>query len=121
MGVGIDASSTMLDGASGLPEWIAKEVGLNLDGARTAFHGTANGTIQQMLVTLDIAKLGTAKAERVPASIGKTMTTGLLGLSFFNHSRYRVDPVDGFITLQANGLVEAGMIRGGRSAPQWKT
>jgi hypothetical protein len=36
-------------------------LGLSPDGARTAFHGTANGTIQQMLVTLDIAELGTAK------------------------------------------------------------
>ena len=104
-----------------LPEWVAKELGLNLDGARTAFYGTANGTIQQTLVTLDTVELGTAKAERVPASISKAMTTGLLGLSFFNHFRYRVDPVDGVITLQSNGLVEAGMIRGGRSEPQWKT
>ena len=103
-----------------LPEWVAKELGLNLDGSRTAFYGTANGTIQQSLVTLDSVELGTAKAERVPASVSKTMSTGLLGLSFFNHFRYRVDPVAGVITLESNGLVEAGMIRGGRSEAQWK-
>jgi hypothetical protein len=61
MGMGVDASRTMLDGSSGFPEWVAKGLGLSPDGARTAFHGTANGTIQQMLVTLDIAELGTAK------------------------------------------------------------
>lgn len=103
-----------------LPEWVAKELGLELEGARTAFYGTANGTIQQTLVTLDSVALGTARAERVPASISKTMSTGLLGLSFFNHFRYRVDPVAGKITLQDNGLVEAGLIRGGRSKAQWR-
>jgi hypothetical protein len=52
MGVGMDASSTMLDGASGLPEWGAKELSLDLDGVRTAFFGRANGTMQQTSVLL---------------------------------------------------------------------
>lgn len=104
-----------------LPEWVAKELGLDLAGARTAYYGTANGTIQQSLVTLDSVELGGARAEKVPASVSTTMSTGLLGLSFFNHFRYRVDPAAGVITLQSNGLVESGMIRGGRSATQWKS
>lgn len=104
-----------------LPEWVAKELGLDLSDARTAFYGTANGTIQQALVTLDSVELGTAKATQVPASVSKTMSTGLLGLSFFNHFRYRFDPGAGMIHLQDNGLVESGQIRGGRSESQWRT
>jgi len=104
-----------------LPESVARQLGLDLSGARTAYYGTANGTIEQSLVTLDSVSLGSARAERVPASVSKTMSVGLLGLSFFNHFRYRVDPVAGVITLQANGLVEAGLIRGGRSEAQWRT
>ena len=103
-----------------MPEWVAKELGLDLEGARTAFYGTANGTIQQTLVTLDSVQLGGARAERVPASISTSMQTGLLGLSFFNHFRYRVDPGSGTITLQSNGMAESGMIRGGRSKTQWQ-
>ena len=48
----MDASSTMLDGASGLPEWGAKELSLDLDGVLTAFFGRANGTMQQTSVLL---------------------------------------------------------------------
>jgi len=48
------------------------------------------------------------------------MSVGLLGLSFFNHFRYRVDPVSGIVTLRPNGLAESGLIRGGRSEGQWK-
>ncbi len=49
-----------------LPEWVAKELGLDLSDARTAFYGTANGTIQQSLVTLDSVELGSAAPRRSP-------------------------------------------------------
>jgi clan AA aspartic protease (TIGR02281 family) len=103
-----------------LPEWVARELGLDLDRARTGFYNTANGTVQSALVTLDSVELGGARVENVPAHVSKTMSVGLLGLSFFNHFRYRVDPVSGIVTLRPNGLAESGRIRGGRSEGQWK-
>ncbi len=103
-----------------LPLWVAKDLGLELEGARTGFYSTANGTIKQSLVTLDSVELGGARAERVPAAVNESMSTGLLGLSFFNHFRYRFDPGSGVITLEENGLAEAGTIRGGRSRQQWQ-
>jgi clan AA aspartic protease (TIGR02281 family) len=103
-----------------LPEWVARELGLDLEGGRTALYSTANGTVQSALVTLDSVELGGARVENVPAHISKTMSVGLLGLSFFNHFNYRVDPASGIVTLSPNGLAESGQIRGGRSAGQWK-
>ena len=103
-----------------LPAWVAKELGLDLDGARTGYYGTANGTIEQSLVTLESVELGGARVENVPAHVNTSMSTGLLGLAFFNHFRYRVDPVSGTVTLRPNGLAQAGKIRGGRSEGQWK-
>ena len=103
-----------------LPEWVAKELGLNLEGARTRYYSTANGTVQSALVTLDSVALGGARVENVPAHVNKSMSVGLLGLSFFNHFRCRVDPASGIVTLRPNGLVESGAIRGGRSEGQWK-
>ena len=103
-----------------LPEWVAKELGLDLEGARTSFYSTANGTVQSALVTLESVELGGARVENVPAHVSKSMSVGLLGLSFFNHFRYRVDPVSGIVTLRPNGLAESGLIRGGRSEGQWK-
>jgi clan AA aspartic protease (TIGR02281 family) len=104
-----------------LPRWVADELGLDLEGARTARYGTANGVITQTLVTLDRVELGGARADDVPAAVNEGMSYGLLGLSFFNHFRYRFDPVEGVLTLEPNGLVEAGMIRGGRSESQWRS
>ena len=103
-----------------LPEWVAKELGLDLEGARTRFYGTANGTVQSALVTLESVELGGARVENVPAHVNKSMSVGLLGLSFFNHFQYRVDPASGIVTLRRNGLAESGRIRGGRSERQWK-
>jgi clan AA aspartic protease (TIGR02281 family) len=103
-----------------IPEWVARELNLDLENARTQIYGTANGTIQKPVVTLDSVELGTARVENVPASVSKSMSVGLLGLSFFNHFRYRFDPVEGVVTLRPNGLVEAGKIRGGRSESQWR-
>jgi clan AA aspartic protease (TIGR02281 family) len=103
-----------------LPEWVAKELGLDLEGARTGFYSTANGTVQSALITLESVELGGARVENVPAHVSKSMSVGLLGLSFFNHFRYRVDPASGLVTLRPNGLAESGLIRGGRSEGQWK-
>jgi len=102
-----------------LPEWVARDLGLDLDGGRTAFYSTANGVVKQALVTLDSVDLGGARAEKIPAAVSRSMSVGLLGLSFFNHFRYDFDPGSGIVTLRPNGLAEAGQIRGGRSETQW--
>jgi clan AA aspartic protease (TIGR02281 family) len=103
-----------------LPEWVAKELGLDLESARTGLYSTANGVVESALVTLDSVDLGGARVENVPAHVNKSMSVGLLGLSFFNHFRYRIDPVSGIVTLTPNGLAETGTIKGGRSRDQWR-
>lgn len=103
-----------------LPLWVAKELGLDLEGGRTGLYSTANGTVESALVTLDSVELGGARVENVPAHISKSMSVGLLGLSFFNHFNYRIDPGAGLVTLSPNGLAESGQLRGGRSRGQWQ-
>ncbi len=103
-----------------IPRWVADELDLELTGSRTGIYGTANGVVQQPLVTLSSVDLGGARAENVPATVSASMSHGLLGLSFFNHFRYDFDPVAGFVTLTPNGLVEAGVIKAGRTEAQWR-
>jgi clan AA aspartic protease (TIGR02281 family) len=103
-----------------LPMGVARELGLDLDSARTQHYRTANGMVESHVVTLDSVELGGARVENVPASISRSMSVGLLGLSYFNHFRYRVDPAAGVVTLEDNGMVESGTIRGGRSEKQWR-
>ena len=103
-----------------IPRWVADQLELDLEGRRTGFYGTANGVVQQKLVTLESVDLGGARAENVPATVSPSMSQGLLGLSYFNHFRYDVDPVAGIVTLTPNGLVEAGILKAGRTENQWR-
>ena len=78
-----------------MPESVARQLGLDLSVAHTAYYGTVNRTIEQSLVMPDSVSLGSARAEQIPASVSYTMSVGLRGLSFFNHFRYCVVPVQG--------------------------
>jgi clan AA aspartic protease (TIGR02281 family) len=103
-----------------MPAWVARELGLDLESARTHYYRTANGVVQNRVVMLDSVDLGGARVENVPASISKSMSIGLLGLSYFNHFEYQIDPAAGIVTLRENGEVESGRLRGGRREGQWR-
>lgn len=103
-----------------LPQWAADELGLDLSRARTGRYSTANGVVEQKLVRLDRVALQTAEVAGVPATVSPSMNEGLLGLSFFNHFKYDIDPVNGIVTLQDNNLAESGVLRGGKSRGQWR-
>jgi clan AA aspartic protease (TIGR02281 family) len=106
-----------------VPHWAAKQLGIRTEGPgiRTQRYGTANGVIEDAVFTLGSVSLGTARAENVAASVSRTMKFGLLGLSFFQHFDYRVNPGTGVVTLVENELEEDGLIRGGRSEAQWRS
>lgn len=104
-----------------IPRWVADELGIVVtERTRTQTYQTANGRIEEPVVTLDSVDLGGAVAQRVPASISGSMPVGLLGLSFFNRFRYQIDPQQGVITLEPNALEENGWLRGGRSEAEWR-
>jgi clan AA aspartic protease (TIGR02281 family) len=103
-----------------IPVGVAKKLGVNLDTARTQQYRTANGLVESEVIVLESVDLGGARIQNVPASVSKSMSIGLLGLSYFNHFRYNVDPVAGVVTLERNGMAEEGRIRGGRSESQWR-
>jgi clan AA aspartic protease (TIGR02281 family) len=106
-----------------IPAWAARELGLAIDGpgVRSSPRQTANGVIQAPVVTLDSVKLGTAEVKNVAGIASKSMSEGLLGLSFFNHFTYKIDAARSLVTLTDNGLAENGTLRGGRSKGQWRS
>jgi clan AA aspartic protease (TIGR02281 family) len=104
-----------------IPKALADELGMRVNAdTRTKAYSTANGTIQEPVVMLDSVDLQGARVENVPASISRSMSVGLLGLSFFNHFTYKIDAAAGVVTLVPNRLAETGLIRGGRSEAQWR-
>ncbi len=106
-----------------VPLWAAEQLGISLSGpgVRTQRYGTANGVVEDAVFNLDAVSLGTARVENVSASVSRTMKRGLLGLSFFQHFDYQVNPGRGLVTLVDNDLAEEGLIRGGRSEAQWRS
>ena len=103
-----------------IPKAVADEAGVEVGrDARTMRFTTANGVVEQAIVTLDSVELGSAQAADVPASISPSMGIGLLGLSFLNRFTYQVDAAAGMLTLVENDLAEGGDLRGGRSENQW--
>lgn len=103
-----------------LPQWAAEKLDLDLSQARTGFYSTANGLVAQKLVNLESVSLGGARVDGVPATVSPSMQIGLLGLSYFNHFRYDIDPSGGVVTLVPNDLAETGQLKGGRSEQQWR-
>jgi clan AA aspartic protease (TIGR02281 family) len=104
-----------------IPRAVADRLGLGItESTRTQLYQTANGIVEAPVVVLDSISLGGALAEGVPASVSDQMPVGLLGLSFFNHFSYHVDPAAGLVTLRPNQLAEEGWLRGGRSESEWR-
>jgi clan AA aspartic protease (TIGR02281 family) len=104
-----------------IPKAVAEEAGIEIGSdARTMHFSTANGVVEQPIITLDSVELLSAQAEDVPASISPSMQIGLLGLSFLNRFTYQVDAAAGVLTLVENDLAEGGDLRGGRSENQWR-
>ncbi len=103
-----------------VPRRVADEAGLTTGpDTRTMQFQTANGVVEQPIVTLDSVELGSARVEQVPATISDGIEIGLLGLSFFNHFTYQIDAAAGLVTLHENDLEKDGHVRGGRSPSQW--
>lgn len=104
-----------------IPQSVAHEAGVEVGSdARTMQFSTANGMVEQAIVTLESVELGSAQAADVPASISPSLQIGLLGLSFLNRFTYQVDAAAGMLTLVENDLAEGGELRGGRSENQWR-
>ena len=104
-----------------LPRSVAIEAGLSMGPeTRKMRFQTANGIIEQPIVTLDSVELGSARVEQVAAAVSDGMEVGLLGLSFFNRFTYQIDAAAGVVTLLENDLEASGHLLGGRSPSQWR-
>ena len=104
-----------------VPARVAREAGIDFGpGTRTMTFMTANGAVEQPVVTLDRVELGTAAAERVAATVSDRIEMGLLGLSFLGRFTYQIDAAAGVVTLVENDLAERGAIVGGRTESQWR-
>lgn len=99
-----------------LPEHVARAAGITI-GEDTPFavYQTANGAVQQPIVTLDSIQVGDARVERVRGAVSGGMEIGLLGGTFFNNFTFQIDPGANLITLFPNASVASGA-----NAEEWR-
>ncbi len=99
-----------------IPAAMASQLGIQV-GPDTPYrrYTTANGVVDNPVVTLDSVQAGEARVERVRASISSTMEVGLLGGAFFNNFTFQIDPAASVITAMVNDRVRAG-----RTETQWR-
>jgi clan AA aspartic protease (TIGR02281 family) len=99
-----------------IPAAMANQLGIQV-GPDTPYrrYTTANGVVDNPVITLDSVQAGEARVERVRASISSTMEVGLLGGAFFNNFTFQIDPAASVISVMLNDRV-----RSGRTETQWR-
>ena len=99
-----------------IPASIARQAGILVGpDTPTALYQTANGVVNQPIVSLDSIQVGEARLEDVRGSISESMQVGLLGGTFFNNFTFQVDPGAQLISMRLNERV-----RGGVSEAEWR-
>jgi clan AA aspartic protease (TIGR02281 family) len=99
-----------------VPAHVARAAGIAI-GADTpqAVYHTANGIVEQPVITLASVAIGEARVEEVRGSVSEGMQIGLLGGTFFNNFTFQVDPGANLITLFPNAEVASGA-----NADEWR-
>jgi hypothetical protein len=105
-----------------LPRWAADELGIEIDpdAPKISVVGVGGKVMHVPVVTIASVRFGTVYVENVEMAVLDTMTSGLLGMPFFNGFRVAIDPALGELRLTelAPGSVEG--VYGGVGGEIWR-
>jgi predicted aspartyl protease len=105
-----------------LPRWAANELGIEIDpdAPMISVVGVGGKVMRVPVVTIASLRVGTVLVENVEMAVLDTMTSGLLGMPFFNGFRVNIDPAEGELRLTeiTPGSVEG--VYGGVGAEIWR-
>ena len=84
-----------------LPRWAADELGLEIDAETPMISvaGVFGKPVRVPVVTIASLRIGTLYVENLEVAVVDTMTSGLLGMPFFNRFRVAIDPGKGELRL----------------------
>ncbi len=105
-----------------IPRSAVDRLGLTIDEntPTTVVSGIGGVGLQVPVVTLRSVRIGTAAVENVEMAVLDTMTTGLLGMPFFNNFRVELDPSRGRLVLDEIDINSIEGIYGGLGQIAWR-
>ncbi len=105
-----------------IPSGVAERLGLEFDAETPTISlvGVGGRAMKAPLVRLDSVRVGSAVVRDVEFAVLDTMSTGLLGMPFFNHFKVEIDPTRGTLTLTEVDLDAIEGIYGGMDEASWR-
>ena len=101
-----------------IPAWAVKELGIEIDADTPTISlvGISGKPARVPLVMIPSVRIGTVYVENVEMAVLDTMSSGLLGMPFFNHFQVNIDPAQGELRLTEIDLdkVDGRLRRHGR-------
>ncbi len=105
-----------------VPRWAIDELGIEIDpdAEKISVVGVGGVVMTVPLVIIPTLRVGTVSVENVEMAVLDTMTSGLLGMPFFNGFKVAIDPAEGEMRLTElrPGSVEG--VYGGVGAEIWR-
>jgi hypothetical protein len=105
-----------------LPRWAADELGLDIDADTPTISlvGVSGQPMRVPIVTVPSVRVGTVYVENVEMAVLDTMSSGLLGMPFFNRFQANIDPLKGELRLTEIDLTGVEGIYGGMGEDAWR-
>ncbi len=105
-----------------LPRWAADELGVEIDEdtPRISIVGVSGDPMRVPVVTIASLRIGTLFAENVEMAVLDTMSSGLLGMPFFNRFRVAIDPALGELRLTELEPGSVDGVYGGVAEDTWR-
>jgi hypothetical protein len=106
-----------------VPAWVVKELGIEIDKdtPRISLVGISGKPALVPLIMMPSVRVGTVYVENVEMAVLDTMSSGLLGMPFFNHFQVQIDPGKGELRLTEIDLDKVDGVYGGMGEDAWRT
>ena len=106
-----------------IPMWAVREMGIEFDDdtPRIMVRGISGKAMMVPVITVGTVRVGSAEVEDVEMAVLDTQSTGLLGMTFFNHFKVTTDPARGLLTLEEIDLNSIAGVYGGLGERAWRS
>jgi predicted aspartyl protease len=105
-----------------VPAWVVKELGIEIDkdAPRISLVGISGKPALVPLIIMPSVRIDGVYVENVEMAVLDTMTSGLLGMPFFNHFKVQIDPAKGELRLTEIDLDKVDGVYGGMGEDSWR-
>ena len=105
-----------------IPAWAVKELGIDIDADTPTISlvGISGKPARVPLVMIPSVRIGSVYVENVEMAVLDTMSSGLLGMPFFNNFQVNIDPAQGELRLTEIDLAKVDGVYGGMGEDAWR-